>query len=278
LTGAVERGLVLDGLTRGHHHTTTDGVQRVRSNTSTSSDRPAEQEGSQEVALKRTNQDDGLERVVHAEVQTTVDNDTHDGDNETTVQTGNTVGGEGLLVDVYETVELTFTSTLGRLGVVSQTGTSVVQGVDEEQGGSTGSLKKYQHRTSRPESVRTYTTRGQVTSHPPPVAVTLLLEGEHRLVGVTEGEVQGLGREVTDDVGSVTSPQRHDTLGSSGTAEALRDTGVLAVETTGSDHLILQRIIISSGPRLRRDMLEELEESKRERKSFLSGDRHNTTR
>lgn len=85
----------------------------------------------------------------------------------------------------------------------------------------------------------TYTTGGKVTSHPLGVAITLLLVGEHRLVGVTEGEVQSLGREVTDDVGSVTSPQGDNTLGSSGTTEAVDDTVVLAVETTSAKHLIL---------------------------------------
>ena len=85
----------------------------------------------------------------------------------------------------------------------------------------------------------TYTARGQVTGHPLGVTVTLLLESEHGLVGVTERKVQGLGREVTDDVGSVTTPERQDTLLLGSTAEALSDTVVLAVETTGLKHLIL---------------------------------------
>lgn len=127
-------------LTRGHHHTTTDGIQRVRGNTGTSGDSPAEEERGKEVALKRTNQDDRLDRVVHTEVQTTVDDDTKDGGTETTVETGNTIGSEGLLVDINETVELTLTSALGGLGVVGETGTGVVEGVDEEEGSSTSGL------------------------------------------------------------------------------------------------------------------------------------------
>jgi len=86
---------------------------------------------------------------------------------------------------------------------------------------------------------QTYTTGGQVTGHPLGVTVTLLLVGKHGLVGVAESEVQRLGREVTDDVGSVTTPEREDTLVLGGTAEALDDTAVLAVETTGLEHLIL---------------------------------------
>jgi len=56
------------------------------------------------------------------------------------------------------------------------------------------------------QSDMTYTTGSQVTCHPLCVTVTLLLESEHALVGVTESEVEGLCREVTDDVGSVTTP------------------------------------------------------------------------
>ena len=94
-----------------------------------------------------------------------------------------------------------------------------------------------------PEAVKTYTTGGQVTSHPLGVTVTLLLVGEHGLVGVAESEVQGLGGEVTDDVGGVTPPEGEDTLLLRGTAEALDDATVLAVETTGLEHLILCDVV-----------------------------------
>jgi hypothetical protein len=87
---------------------------------------------------------------------------------------------------------------------------------------------------------QTYTTGGKVTGHPLGVTVTLLLVGEHGLVGVAESEVQGLGGEVTDDVGGVTTPEREDTLVLGGALEALGDTVVLAVETAGLEHLILE--------------------------------------
>lgn len=128
-------------LARGHHHTTTDGVERVRGNTGGGGDSPAEEERSKEVTLERANEDDRLDGVVETEVETTVDDDTGDGRHETTVETGNTVRGEGLPVDVDETVELTVTARLGVLGVVGKTGTGVVEGVDEEEGGGTSSLK-----------------------------------------------------------------------------------------------------------------------------------------
>jgi hypothetical protein len=48
----------------------------------------------------------------------------------------------------------------------------------------------------------------------------------------TEGEVEGLGREVSDDVGGVTTPQRDDTLFRVGAGEAVNDTLVGGGETT----------------------------------------------
>lgn len=245
LLGGVEGALVLDGLTRRHHHATTDGVKRVRGNTGTGGDAPTEDEGGKEVVLESTGQDNGLDRVVHAEVETTVDDDTGDGGHEATVETGNTVRGEGLAVDVNETVELAGTTALGVLVVVRKTGTGVVERVDEEERGSTSSLKNLSARGPH-HSLRageTYTTGGEVASHPPGVAVTLLLEAEHLLELVAESEVQGLGREVTDDVGSVTTPERHQTLIGHGALEAVANAGVLAVETTGLQHLLLLGVV-----------------------------------
>jgi len=96
------------------------------------------------------------ERIVDTKVETTVDDDTDNGGDETSVETGNTVRLEGLAVDIHETVELAVSSTLGGLGVVRETSTGKVKRVDEEQGGSTGS-----------------TTRGDVATEPGPVAVRL---------------------------------------------------------------------------------------------------------
>lgn len=140
LAESIEGRGVLDGLTRGHHHTPTDGVERVRGNTGTGGDSPTEEERGKEVVGEGTGEEDRLQGVVHAEVQTTVDDNTGDGGTETTVQTSNTVRGEGLAVDVDQTVELTLTTLLGGLGIVGKTGTGVVQRVDEEQGSGTGSL------------------------------------------------------------------------------------------------------------------------------------------
>jgi hypothetical protein len=232
---------LLTYLTRGHHHAATDGVKRVRSDTSTSGDSPTEGERGEEVALKVTSEDDGLERIVHSEVETAVDNDTSDGRHETTVETGDTIRSEGLFVDIYQAVELALTTLLGGLGIVGETGTGVVEGVDEEEGSGTGGLHHCQQvvaRSSRWIS-KTYTTGCKVANHPHGVTITLLLVAEHRLVGVTESEVKSLGWEVTEDVGSVSAPQSGDTLRLGCAAEALSDALVWFVKTTGADHLVL---------------------------------------
>jgi len=220
-TEAVEGGVVLDGSTGGHHHTTTDSVNGVGSKTSTSGNSPAKSEVNQEVVLVLSGKS-RLEGVVHTEVETTVDDDTNTGDVETTVKTGKTVGLEGLAVDIDETVELTLTTLLGGFGVVSKTGTSIVKRVDEEKGRSTSG-----------------TTRSQVTGEPSPVTVSLLVLVEHTLELVLEGEVQGLSGEVTDDVSHVASPHGVKTLILYGTSEAVANTLVGVGETTLFDHLIL---------------------------------------
>jgi len=137
LRTGINHGLVVDSTTRGHHHTTTDSVKGVRSETGTGGDTPTEEEGGKEVTLERADEDNGLDGVVKTEVETTVDNDTNDGRDETTVKTGDTVRSKGLSVDIDETVELTGTTLGSRLVVVGKTGSGVVERVDEEEGRST---------------------------------------------------------------------------------------------------------------------------------------------
>ena len=225
LASGIHGSLVLDGLTGGHHHATTDGVEWVRGDTGTGGDGPSKSEGGKEVTLKGTGEENWLDGIVHSEVETTVDDDTNNGWAESTVETGNTIRGEGLLVDIGKTVELALTTLLGGLGIVGKTGTGEIEGVDEEEGGGTG-----------------HSAGGKVAGHP--LGVTLiLLEGEHALVGVAESEVESLGWEVTDDVGSVSSPEGGDTLLVDGALEALGDTVVLAVKTTHLQHLILVKLL-----------------------------------
>jgi hypothetical protein len=101
---------------------------------------------------------------------------------------------------------------------------SVIKGVDEKQRSGTS-----------------HTSGGQVTCHPLGVAVALLLEREHRLVRVAERKIESLCWEVSDDVGSVTSPQGQNALILGCSAEAVDDATVFAVETASLQHLILNQ-------------------------------------
>lgn len=93
--------VIVTHFTRSHHHTPTNSIKRVRADTSTSGDSPAEQEGGQEVTLESTNENDRLEGIVHSKIQTTVDNDASDRGTETTVEAKNTVSGKSLLVHIH---------------------------------------------------------------------------------------------------------------------------------------------------------------------------------
>ena len=127
-------------LARCHHHTTTDGVKRIRADTGTSGDSPAESERGKEVTLQRPNQENRLDGIVHSEVKTTVDDDTRDGRPESTVKTTNTVSSEGLLVNIDETVKLASTASLSAFRIVGKTSTCVIKGIDEKEGSGTSSL------------------------------------------------------------------------------------------------------------------------------------------
>ena len=85
----------------------------------------------------------------------------------------------------------------------------------------------------------TYSPRGQVSHHPLGVTISLLLESEHRLVGITKSEVECLRREVSNDVGSVTSPKRHGSFVLDCSGETFHDTVIFAVQTTSLQHFIL---------------------------------------
>jgi hypothetical protein len=78
-------------------------------------------------------------KLTKTKVETTVDNDTNNGGDESTVKTSDTVGSEGLSVDIDQTVELTGATLGSRLVVVGETGTGVVKRVDEKERSRTGS-------------------------------------------------------------------------------------------------------------------------------------------
>lgn len=214
---AVEGGFVVDTSSRGHHHSTSDGIDGVGGEARDDGDGPSEEEGDDEGGIR--SKEDGLDGIVKTEVKTSVDEDTDAGDGETSVETGNTVGSDGLLVDIDETVVLSL--TVLALGVVGESGSGVVEGVDDGEG----------HGTSE-------TTGGDVGGELDGVA-GVLGGGEESLDLSLEGEVEGLSGEVSEDVGKVSSPEGSDTFRSHGSSGAVNDTGVSSVKDALLDHLIL---------------------------------------
>ena len=108
---AVETALV-DSLllTNVHLHSSPDSVDWVGANTSSCSDAVGDdqvEESEFESADLKLVSDVGLGDIVEAEVASTIDEDSCDGDSETVVNTSNTVSSDGFLDDVQKTVELT---------------------------------------------------------------------------------------------------------------------------------------------------------------------------
>jgi len=102
--GAVDGALVLDRGSRGHHHTTPNGVNGVGHETRSDGDTVSQAEGQQQTGVG--SEKDGLQGVVETEVHTTVHENTDARDDESSVETLDTVGLEGLGVDVDETLVL----------------------------------------------------------------------------------------------------------------------------------------------------------------------------
>merc|ERR1719430_26837 len=134
LNTAVKRVLVLHSLARSHHHSSSDRVDGVRGKSSGNSDDPSQQEGDEDTSIVA--KEDGLQRVIQTEVETTVDKDPHSRYGESSVQALDTVGLQGLDIDVDQTVELALATSLA-LGVVGEPGPGVVETVDEDEGHGT---------------------------------------------------------------------------------------------------------------------------------------------
>ena len=240
LPEAVEGALVLDTTPGGHHHPPPDGVDGVGHEASGDSDSPAEQEGDGHSGVRT--KDQRLEGVVQTEVHPTresheqeiviqlalpVDEDTDRGDGEASVQTLDAVRLESLHVDIDEAVELPLTALA--LGVIGQPGPGVVQGVDEHQGESPG----------KPST-------GDVGAEFQPLRSVLgCLEGCLDLV--FEGKVEGLGGEVSEHIGQVSSPEGVDSLSGQHSLGAVNDAIVGLVQSALLYHLILSNEYKHSG-------------------------------
>ena len=83
---------------------------------SSDGDSPSEEEGHGNISV--VSEEHGLQGVEETEVHATVDEDTNGGDSESSVQALDTVGLEGLGVDIDQAIELPLTSLA--LGVIGQ--------------------------------------------------------------------------------------------------------------------------------------------------------------
>ena len=152
-----------------------------------------------------------LGRVIDAKVGGPVDDDPLDGDAEALVQTLDAVR----LGDLHQTVPQAFELTTGPgpAHVGGQARPGEVEGVDETQGGGTGGAARRQ-------------VAGKVA---PELLVLVHAVQEDVLVLVLEGEVKGLGGEVSDDVGQVTPPEGQEALLLGDPPDAVHDALVLLV-------------------------------------------------
>jgi len=201
LAEAVNGALVLAGVfARGHHHTTTDGVQWVGDETSKNGHGVADGELHQEVGVG----DVHLGGIIETEVGTAVEDDTDARNDETVVDTS--ASPTGSLGGLHDAVE--GTGELARRAfadIDGKTGTGEVEWVHDQQRSGTSK-----------------TTRGDVAEEARPETGGAWV-GEPLLVEVLEGKVQSLGGEVTEHVGPVTAPESSDTLLLGDTDNAVHD-------------------------------------------------------
>lgn len=143
--------------------------------------------------------------VVATEVGSAVDDDTLNGHAEATVQSNDAVGLDGLLDAVNQAVVLAVSSSFADIS--TQAGTSVIQRIDEAKRSGSSS-----------------TTGSQVSDEVAPELCLLVNAAQEDLfVDILEGEVKGLGREISDDVGQVTTPEGAEALFLWNTDEAIDD-------------------------------------------------------
>jgi len=178
--------------TRLHHKSSSDGIQRIRDETSSTGDELSNQELKEDASILVITEDDSLQSVVTTEVSGSVYDNTGNGDTKTSVETDGTIGGVDLLQTVDKTIEL---SVITLSDISSKSGSGEIEGVDEHEGSGTSS-----------------TTGGKRAQE--------IFEGfglgvvwaEDLLVCILEGEVKSLSGEVSDDVGKVSSPESGETF------------------------------------------------------------------
>jgi hypothetical protein len=195
------------GLLGLHLEATTDGVEGVVEGTGgdsgdLSGEESRDESHDAEVLLVGVESHDGIEQT---ELETTVDDDTSDGGTESVVDGQGSLSGGGLLEAIENTVEGLFFST----DIGGETGTGEIKRVaDTQREGSTE------------------TSRGKVDSEETPEVLLGITLGHEFLDGVFERQVEGLLREVSDNIGTISSPEGGKALLGGNTSEAISHSGV----------------------------------------------------
>jgi len=191
---------------RLHHHTTADGIEGVGNETGAGShslsDRPADNNVCILGIWQHT-----LGCVINTKVGSSVDDDSLHRHTEALVQALEAVRLEDGGQAVAEPTELTLS---GLANVGSKACSGEVKGVDKAEGGGTGS-----------------TAGGQVAGEVPPELILIYAVEEDLLVLILECKVESLGREVSDDVSQVPSPEGNEALFLGDTNDAVHDALVL---------------------------------------------------
>jgi len=198
-----------------HLEATTDGVKGIGGGGGAKDSGLGGSKGGQhthetKVIFVRVDANDGVEG---SELYATISDDTHDRDAESVVE-----GQEATLLDrLAEAIAEAAEIALARADIGGETGTGVIQGVDDGQRSGTGS-----------------TTRRKIGAEKLPELGLGVVLGEQLLDLILERQIEGLGGKITDDVGSVTAPERLHALLGLDTSETVANAGV-ARDLTGSD-------------------------------------------
>jgi len=187
-----------------HHESSSHGIKWVRGDTSTDSDDLGESPLVENVGLLEIREKDDLSGIEGTEVRGSVHDDTNDGDTETVVETTDSTLLGGLLKAVDESSELSISSGTDISG---ESGSSEIEWVDEAQGSGTSS-----------------TTGGAVSEEEHAWLSLWVVWAEVDLVEILACEVDGLGWEITNHVGEVTSVKGSETLLSDNSLEAITNT------------------------------------------------------
>ena len=207
VNGSVVDPLIL-GLLGLHLQTTTDGVEGVRGVSGRDGGHLGADElgsGTEETVLTLLVRVVSRQSVKESEVDSTVGDDSGDGNSDSVVKSSDTRSPDGLDNAVNKTVELGLSAT----DIGGKTGTGVVERVDNHERSGSGE-----------------TSGGHVDQEELSELGLLVGLGEHGLDGVLEGKVEGLGGEIPDDVGEVSTPEGTDSLLTGDTGEAVDDSGV----------------------------------------------------